>query len=286
MKRPTSVTVIGIISTVSAVFGTLSLFLFLIPDIQQKALKVVKVSSEVLFAKNVLTFTVSLMIGIGLLKGKTWAKKLFIYSYPLLLIISYLTMIEITFMWYLGILYYSICFYFLNKKHVDVFFQNPTTFNDTISEKIKPNIEDISKTRKVLSIIFLIIGGYFLVMVSIVGSVAVLEVEPKIFIVAIFTTTALIFGGAGVFLWGKNQWRKSTGTVLISSGSLAIFVGTTMYLFIRSVYGNELPKETLETFNLDVMISSVLYGLTFFGIGLFLFLNQRKKDHAFNQGAG
>ena len=105
--------------------------------------------------------------------------------------------------------------------------------------------------RKIISIFFYILGGFFVYMVCLLGFINISEVEAfKLAIMGGFSIPALIFLIIGAAICRFQNWKSSIGTALLSGVGVNLLVVITFICFLLTPEFEEFfPDNKLAFFN-------------------------------------
>jgi len=215
-------------------------------------------------------------IGIGLLYGKNWARKMLIYFSPVFIMISYFVVIKHILLLF-SVVIYVVYVYFLNRKNTVAYFEGSLLPEDVVMSKNIDGSNKIGTLRKIFAIIFLIVGGYMFFTTMFLTSIHVDKISIKIIMVGLFFVISMLAFIPGVFLWGIKRWKKSTATVLISSSGLLLFGDVSLYLFFHSSYSKQVPKINTAIFNGQTLINSIIIGSVVLAVGIIMLVYGKKK---------
>ena len=127
--------------------------------------------------------------------------------------------------------------------------------------------------RKVFSVIFHIIAGFFFYMVSLLAFMSELPALGKAGMLAGFSVPGLIALAIGLALTGFRNWKRDTGIVLLSTSAFSIFIVFTMAcLFMSEEVRRLMPPDLLGSFGAYfigglVILVFALLGWTLFKAG-------------------
>jgi len=123
--------------------------------------------------------------------------------------------------------------------------------------------------RKVFSIVFFVIAGFFFYMVGLLGFVSEPSVLAKWGIVLGFTCPAIVALFAGLALGGFRGWKRNAGIVLLSSMGFAAFVVVTFIcLLMTEEFRVMMTPDTMAYFRDYYAGSAVIAGFTMLGLTL------------------
>ena len=268
MKRPLSITIIAYWNIVGAAVLLLSSASFLTAETLETSLQMVRVSATVLFIQYYSSQILNIVTGIGLLKGKNWARVLLIYSGALFIIINLFILKDYTLL-SLSVIVYLVYLYFLTRPSVVDFFtkKDSEIKNRELSYPVAETNSNIriSLVRKIFSIVLFVAGGYLLIVTMFISAFPVDELNIKILIIGIFGSFSLILHVMGVLLWGKKRWRITSGMVLSFVGGFQILTSLIIILILHSPMRAQLPDTNSGFF------SSGAINILFIG-GLFLLI--------------
>jgi hypothetical protein len=121
--------------------------------------------------------------------------------------------------------------------------------------------------RKVFSIVFFVIAGFFFYMVGLLGFVSEPSILAKWGIVLGFTSPAAIALLAGLALGRFRCWKRNTGIVLLSSMGVSLFVVLTFFcLLMTEEFRMMMTPDTLAYFRDYYAGSAVIAGFTILGL--------------------
>ena len=105
-------------------------------------------------------------------------------------------------------------------------------------------------TRKVISIIFYVVAGFFAYMVSFLSFINVPSVTMKFAIIGIFCIPCLISLLTGLAISRFQNWKNKTGIVLLSGAGFTVLVVFSFFCLLLSSEFKELFSENkLDLFN-------------------------------------
>jgi hypothetical protein len=108
--------------------------------------------------------------------------------------------------------------------------------------------------RKVCSVIFHIIAGFFFYLVSVLAFISGLPALGKAGLLAGFSVPALIALVIGLALTGFRNWKRDTGVVLLSTSAFNAFILLTMIcLFMSEEARRLMPLDALANFGAYVI---------------------------------
>ena len=124
--------------------------------------------------------------------------------------------------------------------------------------------------RKILSILFYIIGGFFVYMVCLLAFTNLTEVgTEKFLIIGGFSLPALLFLFIGAAIYRFKNWKSSVGITLLSGVCLNLLVVITFICLLFTPEMNEFfPENQLQTFN-DYLSGAILT-VIMASLGIFL----------------
>jgi hypothetical protein len=141
--------------------------------------------------------------------------------------------------------------------------------------------------RKIISIIFYVIAGFFLYAVNGLAfiNIAVIKTATpppawiKLLVIGIFAVPALISLLIGLGITGFQQWKRDVGIVFVSAGGVTSFVAVTMAcLFMSPESKRYLPPEApdMSQFfgDLSVGILCIVMSIV---LGALLIITSRQK---------
>ena len=141
--------------------------------------------------------------------------------------------------------------------------------------------------RKVLSIIFYVIAGFFLYSVSGVMFINVAAVKTttpppawmKLLIIGIFATPALFALLIGLAITRFQRWKRDIGIVLLSAGGMTSFVAFSMMCVLMSPDVKKyLPPDTPDPLALfGDWVTGTISIVALVVIGLLLVVASRRK---------
>lgn len=103
--------------------------------------------------------------------------------------------------------------------------------------------------RKVFSVIFHLIAGFFFYMVSLLAFISGLPMLGKAGMLAGFFVPALIALAIGLALTGFRHWKRDAGVVLLSTSAFNAFIFLTMAcLFMSEEFRRLVPSNTIGNF--------------------------------------
>ena len=130
--------------------------------------------------------------------------------------------------------------------------------------------------RNVLSIVALVISGFFLYGSNLIAFINQPVWPVKTVIFAVFVTPALVFLLVGFFCRGFNNVRRDLGIVLLSAAGTAAFVVISFVCMWKSPdLAKQLPPNFFQLFG--DFFSGVLCFSLYVALGLALLLTSRKR---------
>jgi uncharacterized membrane protein YhaH (DUF805 family) len=103
--------------------------------------------------------------------------------------------------------------------------------------------------RKLFSILFLVIAGFFIYMLQVLGFVQEVSAGAKWGVIFAFTIPALLTLCAGLALARFHGWKRSTGIVFLSSSGVMVFVAVNLAcLFASEDFRKMVKPETAAFF--------------------------------------
>ena len=130
--------------------------------------------------------------------------------------------------------------------------------------------------RKIISIIFYVISGFFFYSVCAISFVNQPPNYAKFIIIGIFCVPALIALGIGLALSRFQNWKRDTGIVIISAAGVTTGILFTMIcMFMSPEFKEYFPENNFESLSDYVSGISciVILGIT----GVLLIMKGRKK---------
>lgn len=124
--------------------------------------------------------------------------------------------------------------------------------------------------RKVFSVIFHIIAGFFFYMVSLLAFMSEFPALGKAGMLAGFSVPGLIALAIGLALTGFRNWKRDTGIVLLSTSAFSIFIVFTMAcMFMSEEVRKLMPADILGSFGAYFVGGIVLAVFALLGWTLF-----------------
>lgn len=141
--------------------------------------------------------------------------------------------------------------------------------------------------RKILSIVFYVIAGFFLYAVNGLAFVNVAAIKTatpspawiKLLVIGIFAGPALISLVIGLAITRFQQWKRDVGIVFVSAGGVTSFIAVTMAcLFISPESKRYFPPDTpdVSEFFGDLSVGIVCI-VTFIVLGVSFIITSRQK---------
>ena len=140
-------------------------------------------------------------------------------------------------------------------------------------------------TRKVISVIFYVVAGFFLYMVSLLAFVNISSLPSasrssalvKYAVMGAFSIPAVVAFMIGLLLSRFRHWKRDIGIVMVSGAGSTALVVFTIACFVRSPDSKQFfPHDTLNVFN-DI-IAGVSCIALLAALGAALIMISRKKE--------
>ncbi len=265
--RPKS---ISIISWFLIVTGCMSLVSPALTYNNPEVIKVMELNALSVSIQFIMMFAGSLVTvvsGIGILKGKNYARILYVSWTSLSIIISLFTL-PVKTMMIPGIAFFAIISFFLFRAKSRSYFSDE--FMET-SNEIFPSSKSPILIRNIFGILFFIISGFFVYMV---GLLAFFELPDsgvgKYVIMAGASVPLIIFHLIGLALYRGSNWKVSTGITFFLGSSFNILVVIMMLLIKASPESlGDMDTSGISAFNSYLSGFSVMALLS--GSGVFLY---------------
>ena len=138
--------------------------------------------------------------------------------------------------------------------------------------------------RRVLSIVFYVVAGFFLYMVSLLAFIdgAALGFDggaalgAKWLPIVVFGTPAILTLGAGLAIMGFRDWRRDTGIVFLSAGGFTIFLVLSFASMVMNEESRKLMPPEMFTFFGDYITGAAVLVFLLVG-GLLLVMTNRRR---------
>lgn len=133
-------------------------------------------------------------------------------------------------------------------------------------------------TRKVISIIFYVISGFFFYNVCVLAFVNEPPVLTKFAIMGGFCIPALIALGIGLACARLQNWKRDVGIVIISAAALTAFMVLTMAcLFLSPEFKEFFPDNTITMDFFSDYVSGISCMAILGTAGILLIRNSKKN---------
>jgi hypothetical protein len=174
---------------------------------------------------------VSVTAGIGVLKGKNYARIIYVFWTCFAIVISFFTL-PVKTMMIPSILYFAIISFFLFREKSNNYFNGE--FEEG-SNDILPSPKKPVKVRNIFGVIFLILSGFFIYMLGLLAFIELPDPETgKFAIMAGIFVPLAIFHTIGLYLYRGANWKTSTGITLFIGSSFNVLIITVILLMQAS----------------------------------------------------
>jgi cell division protein FtsW (lipid II flippase) len=273
--RPTSVTVIAWISILLGAISAASTVAMIDNPIVIDQMKTSPIPIPLQYTISPLGSMVMVASGIAMLKGRNWARFLFLIWSAITLLLIGLVTSPIKAILIPRLVLLAIITFLLFRPTVNSFFSESKSSDDA-KQRNHPTM------RSLFSVLLNIIAGFFFYMVSVFSFVNMPAMAAgKWWIALVFTIPALIALWGGLALKGFRSWRRTTGIVLLSSSGVTLFI---VIAFASLLTSNEfrllMPPETVNLFNDYVPGSSVIVCIGLLGFLLLKANNATAQPYA------
>ena len=112
--------------------------------------------------------------------------------------------------------------------------------------------------RKLFSILFLVIAGFFVYMLQVLGFVQGVSAGAKWGVIFAFTIPALLALWAGLALARFHAWKRSTGIVFLSSSGVMVVVAFNLACLFASEDFRKIVKPETAVFFSDYLTGFAL----------------------------
>ena len=141
--------------------------------------------------------------------------------------------------------------------------------------------------RKILSIVFYVIAGFFLYTVNVLAFVNIAAIKTatppptwtKLVIIGTFAVPALISLLIGLAITRFQQWKRDAGIVLVSAAGVTSFIAVTMVCFFISPESKRyFPPDTpdMSQFFGD-LTAGIVFIVTSIVLGVLLIITSRRN---------
>jgi hypothetical protein len=225
-KRPISITVIAWFFIVtSVIFIVTNTIGFMMENpIREKLMAENLLPIPVQYAFMYIGSLVSIACGIGMLKRKNWSRLLYVYWTAFALLVGALTF-PLKTMFIPGTVFYAVVLFFLYREGATEYFTGEW------QSSILPGPK-ISLIRKIISIIFYVIGAFFLFAANLMCFVnfeadIFANSDPtawmKLLIVGVPFVLAVLVIGIGSLIRRSTNRKRDIGVILISASCFGAF---------------------------------------------------------------
>lgn len=278
-NRPLVVSIVGWYLIVACICTLLvAPFAFRNP-LTQEMVRASGASLGVLLLISVVGAIVYCAAGVAMLKGKRWGRQLYLVVTPLAGAVTVI-LYGMDWLWIalMGWVAYGVLFVLLTRHRVNEFFSgevaSPVLPVDT---PLQPDVPKRATWKRVVSIVLLIPGGFFLMSwFMVVGSLSG-EMKGLVIFSGVWLMLTCAFIVPAIFLWGRKQWAGVLGILLSAIGGMLLMSAVAFHQMAHmKIFRGQMaaPDPVLmEQLGHD----SIIFGIASSILGILLILLHRRK---------
>ncbi len=275
--RPKSLSIVGWFLVVT---GCISLISPALTYDNPEVIKTLELNSLPVSIQYIMMLVGSLVAvtsGIGVLKGKSYARIMYVSWSCLSIVISLFTL-PVKTMMIPSIIFFTVISLFLFRAKSNSYFNGEfeERANDILPSGNKP-----VKVRNVFGVIFLILSGFFVYMVGLLAFFDLPDSETGKFVIMVGACVPLaIFHLIGLLLYRGANWKVSTGITFFIGSSINVIVVIVMLLIQASPEAlGGMDSSGLSAFNSYLSGVSVMVFLSGLGAILYFTGNANKASN-------